>query len=278
MNKQKIATFAWFILLMAAGVFAVGNFAIQYPAGTDKFIVDSSGNVTMKGTLLNASTTTSALFGTDAISESAIDFNTACASGSHYYLNGNDLACEANTVGIPTDQNNYTSAIGWNVTAGVATLQLARTGLANLTANLLMNDTTRALAGNCAAGQFMQNATATGVQCAAPSGSGTVQWIANGTGLTGGNITVGGSITLNDAYVATIVGNWSADKAGIQANITNVNATANLKVAKAGDTMTGDLVMSAGIDINLSNTGKVQVAGSSYFTIDSSGNVLIVLV
>ena len=31
----------------------------------------------------------------DAISESKIIFSTACGPGNHYYLNGNDLACEA---------------------------------------------------------------------------------------------------------------------------------------------------------------------------------------
>jgi len=33
-------------------------------------------------------------FATDSISESAIDFDVSCASGSHLYVNGNDLACE----------------------------------------------------------------------------------------------------------------------------------------------------------------------------------------
>jgi hypothetical protein len=37
----------------------------------------------------------------DEISESKINFSTACAAGNHYYLSGNDLACEANT----TDTN-----------------------------------------------------------------------------------------------------------------------------------------------------------------------------
>jgi len=33
--------------------------------------------------------------GADEISESKINFGTACAAGNHYYLNGNDLACES---------------------------------------------------------------------------------------------------------------------------------------------------------------------------------------
>jgi len=39
----------------------------------------------------------------DTISESKIIFGTACAAGNHYYLNGNDLACEAD------DDTTYTA-------------------------------------------------------------------------------------------------------------------------------------------------------------------------
>lgn len=39
----------------------------------------------------------------DEISESKINFVTACGGGNHYYLNGNDLACEANTVDTSAD-------------------------------------------------------------------------------------------------------------------------------------------------------------------------------
>jgi len=42
----------------------------------------------------------------DEISESKIAFSTACASGNHYYLNGNDLACEAD------DDTTYTNGSG----------------------------------------------------------------------------------------------------------------------------------------------------------------------
>lgn len=34
----------------------------------------------------------------DEIAEAKIGFSTACGAGNHYYLSGNDLACEANTV------------------------------------------------------------------------------------------------------------------------------------------------------------------------------------
>ena len=44
----------------------------------------------------------------DEISESKIAFSTACAAGNHYYLNGNDLACEAD------DNTTYTG--GTNLT------------------------------------------------------------------------------------------------------------------------------------------------------------------
>jgi len=42
----------------------------------------------------------------DTISESKIIFGTACAAGNHYYLNGNDLACEAD------DDTTYDNSTG----------------------------------------------------------------------------------------------------------------------------------------------------------------------
>ena len=38
----------------------------------------------------------------DEISESKINFSTVCGTGYHYYLNGNDLACEADDTGTDT--------------------------------------------------------------------------------------------------------------------------------------------------------------------------------
>ena len=43
----------------------------------------------------------------DTISESKIAFSTACGAGNHYYLNGNDLACEANTTNTDTQDLSY---------------------------------------------------------------------------------------------------------------------------------------------------------------------------
>lgn len=44
----------------------------------------------------------------DEIGEGKVAFSTACAAGNHYYLNGNDLACEANT----TDTSANTECSG----------------------------------------------------------------------------------------------------------------------------------------------------------------------
>lgn len=43
----------------------------------------------------NASTDLDGVIATDEITELKIDFNTACAAGNHLYVNGNNLACEA---------------------------------------------------------------------------------------------------------------------------------------------------------------------------------------
>jgi len=46
----------------------------------------------------------------DELAEAKIAFSTACAAGNHYYLNGNDLACEAD------DDTTYTAASPLNLT------------------------------------------------------------------------------------------------------------------------------------------------------------------
>lgn len=49
----------------------------------------------------------------DEILEAKIAFSTACAAGNHYYLNGNDLACEAD------DDTTYTANTPLNLTGTV---------------------------------------------------------------------------------------------------------------------------------------------------------------
>jgi len=51
--------------------------------------------------------------GDDEIAEAKIAFSTACAAGNHYYLNGNDLACEAD------DDTTYTADSPLNLTGTV---------------------------------------------------------------------------------------------------------------------------------------------------------------
>jgi len=51
--------------------------------------------------------------GDDEIAEAKIAFSTACAAGSHYYLNGNDLACETD------DDTTYTANSPLNLTGTV---------------------------------------------------------------------------------------------------------------------------------------------------------------
>ena len=69
-------------------------------------VLDTYGHIT---SLVNAAVDFSSYWDTsndidtvisaDEISEANIAFSTACASGNHYYLNGNDLACEADDTG-----------------------------------------------------------------------------------------------------------------------------------------------------------------------------------
>jgi len=47
----------------------------------------------------------------DEISESKINFVTACAAGNHYYLNGNDLACESDDYNSAFDSEDEIEAV-----------------------------------------------------------------------------------------------------------------------------------------------------------------------
>jgi hypothetical protein len=89
--------------------------------GTDFDIDDPFTVVTLTGTHVSASgdfttpsgdiTSLSAAtinFPNDSVAEEDIDFNTACAAGSHYYLNGNDLACETDDNTTYTGGDNLT--------------------------------------------------------------------------------------------------------------------------------------------------------------------------
>ena len=74
-------------------------------------IVASVGNWSEdKSSYWNTSTDLDTVIATDEITELKIDFNTACAAGNHLYINGNNLACEAD------DDTTYTAGGGLTLT------------------------------------------------------------------------------------------------------------------------------------------------------------------
>jgi len=112
-----------------------------------------------------------------------------------------------------TDTNNYTSSIGFNTSGSTLQLNIARTGMGNLSSTITMNDTTRAYPGTCTGQTALQTISSTGAATCVGFGTSnsTLVWIANGTGLVGGNITSGGSLSLaTTAIVAGSYGNNTA--------------------------------------------------------------------
>lgn len=91
-------------ILALSTIVAAGDFKIQYPFGTDLFLVSKDGDTNATNlnvlTKLDASLATTVDFAADALSESYIDFDTVCGTGNHLYISGNDLACEADDDGI----------------------------------------------------------------------------------------------------------------------------------------------------------------------------------
>lgn len=89
------------LAVSATTTFAISTFA--------KLTV--TGELTVQGTTTLATTTITALtvsgvltIPNNSVDEADINFTTACAAGNHYYLSGNDLACEAD------DDTTYTAA------------------------------------------------------------------------------------------------------------------------------------------------------------------------
>lgn len=71
-----------------------GDFEWHTPAE----LITAGDDISWTGATLNVADSwwnADADIAVDTISESKIAFSTACASGNHYYLSGNDLACEA---------------------------------------------------------------------------------------------------------------------------------------------------------------------------------------
>ena len=102
MKVKGILTMLLVGIAMTTGVIA-GDFKIQYPADTDLFVVETTdGNTTITNaiisTLFDASSAT-VYFADDAISEADISFATSCGTGNHLYIDGTNLACEADQVG-----------------------------------------------------------------------------------------------------------------------------------------------------------------------------------
>ena len=79
-----------------------------------KTIIDSLGNWSNdKDSYWNTANDLDTVIATDEITESKIDFNTVCGVGNHIYINGNNLACEAD------DDTTYTAGTGLELSGTV---------------------------------------------------------------------------------------------------------------------------------------------------------------
>ena len=76
-------------------VYANGSLFAKHASISDDFEANNGIITSLSATTLN--------FPADSVQEADIDFDTACAAGNHFYLNGNDLACETD------DDTTYTA-------------------------------------------------------------------------------------------------------------------------------------------------------------------------
>ena len=322
MNK-KILLIA-LITLVLVSFASAGNFIIRDSTGTNLLTLDNdtgalnitSGTISENGNLLsdiyclltgcslsgglNVTTlnvTTSVDFPSDSISEGDISFSTVCASGSHLYISGNDLACEPDT---GADGNNYTEAISVSGTT-TKTINVDRVGMINLTAEFTDIDTTIGNCseaqsctgivydgnlsiyhkfGNCDAGEFVQNTTATGVECATPTGTEDGNNYTEAISFS----TAGATETLNlkRTGMANLTASFTdtdttySNSTGLSLSGTTFSVLDNY-LLNTGDTVnTGDLVLNA-VNLDLSNSANVTGGGSTTMGIDATGNFVITL-
>jgi len=128
-DNNQIANSAGYITSGAFSNFQYAN--ITQFLGVPNSSIMTINNLSSSGGVINHSIDLSGYWGADGdisadeISESKINFITACASGNHYYLNGNDLACEAD------DDTTYT-ADETNLTLDGTVFRLLQVDLAEL--------------------------------------------------------------------------------------------------------------------------------------------------
>lgn len=122
----------------------------------------------------------------DEISEGKINFSTACASGNHYYLSGNDLACEADDdVPESGDYSNLTA--GRSLTHSPTGTIVADSELYVFKAKIAFEDPVAS--DDFFFGEIAVNATATSIYCKTLVGTVDLDIQIAGVDINGSDIT-----------------------------------------------------------------------------------------
>jgi len=115
-------------------------------------------------------------------------------------------------IGRPTSNLNFTNDAGYYNSSDFTIGDYALGSKVDSLGNYSAENSTIARIGDCGAGEFVQNTTTGGVECAAPAGGGTVTSVATDDSyLTGGAITSTGTITFNTTLAGTSLAANSSD-------------------------------------------------------------------
>lgn len=164
MEIKTIGIMALMFFVMSFVATAIGNFTIQYPQGTDLFKVLNNGNVTV-GTLIATTwldVQTDIDLPDNTVDEVDILFATSCAAGNHLYINGGNLACEADATGGNSTADIQAVAVGGNLTGTVGNAKLVADSVSsdNIIANAVkaseldVSDVSDDIAGDIAEGEL----------------------------------------------------------------------------------------------------------------------------
>ena len=178
---------------------------------------------------------------------------------------------------VGSSSNNYTMSIGFSTAGATETLNLKRYGMSNLTASFTDTDTTIGNCsvaqsctgvlydtnftqlhqfGDCAAGTYVQNTTATGVECGTPSPATGGGWTDLGTTI---NLTTpSDNVSAKTLYI---------DNTNSAVGIGTVTPNAMLHINGSSNQFR--------ISYDASNYGNISVNSAGNMTIRATGHVII---
>lgn len=265
-NNTKNYTASWFIGNLLGALNWTNLTAIPTACTAGKAFTDISGagvctsfgtgsvtSIATTGPITGGTITTTGTIGINVLNSTQAGYVNKVSSPILVTADGNVSIQQSNST-----QNGYLSSGDWST----------------------FNN--KAGTGNCPGGQIVQNTTASGVQCIATGGTGTVTQVDTGNGLQGGPITGTGTIAFNYSYPNNYTanqnntGNWTGSWLIGTVNFTNVTAFPSSSPTCANGNAAQNISLSSG-GVLTSVCTPVGTGNGTISTIQSTDNYITVV-